>query len=44
MSLAMRTASSSSVKRSTVSTGPKDSSCTTRIVVSHSSSTVGRKK
>ena len=30
-SLAIRTASSSSVKVSTVSTGPKDSSCTTLI-------------
>ena len=42
LSLAIRTASSSSRNVSTVSTGPNDSSCTTDMELSQRSSSVGR--
>ncbi len=42
LSLAMATASSSVMNVSTVSTGPKDSSCVTRIALVQPSRIVGR--
>jgi hypothetical protein len=42
LSLAIRTASASSAKVSTVSTGPNDSSCVTLMELVQRSSTVGR--